>query len=149
MTRLFDDLDIRDVDIREGDIVVAHPDPSNNDPDINIVYVLVLIQSIHVAECVLITRHMDLAIQRDIILGTEETGIDGDLVIHTLTGVDIPYSRLTERVGRVDGDVLDEIIATRYSAPTGKYRCGVKAHDGDPRADRIIRLYTNFRRFFD
>lgn len=134
--------------LEEGDLAVALPSKSHEGEPAE--YVLILNKEEDFAECVLVTRRLDLAIQRDLILGYDETGIDGDIVIHTLTSSRIPVSRISTVIGHCSDEVLQEVIDTRYSYPSGRYRSGKRLLPiGDHRERQLKAIYLTFEERFD
>lgn len=128
---------------REGEIVLAIPTRGTND------YVLILnVHDDEVAECVLVTRRVDLAIARDVVLTDNSRARPSTWVVHTLTSALIPLDRLTGAVDRCDDAVLQEVLDCRYSGPSDAYAHGAQLTSDDDREWKVKHLYRSFDQKF-
>lgn len=135
-------------DIEEGDIVLATPADASLDDENQYVLVFEVLES--AASCILITLRTDLAIELDLVLPSELTGLSNTVTIHTMTESVIPRSRLSRAIAHCGDEVLQEILDLRYSEPSQRFQYGEETLPlGDPRERELTVMYRNFRELFE
>lgn len=130
-----------------GDIVLAAP--SSESADQTFQYVVVLDLFDEGASCVLATLRTDLAIEIDLILPTDVTLLSAPVVVHSMTGCQIPYTRLSRTFASCGIAIADEIFAARLGDPSGKFEAGQPTLlIGDHREDQVTAIYSQFFEMF-
>ena len=130
-----------------GDIVLAAPSSESADQTFQYVVVLDLFDA--GASCVLATLRTDLAIEIDLILPTEVTLLSAPVVVHSMTGCQIPYTRLSRTFASCGIAIADDIFAARLGDSSGRFEAGQPALlFGDHREDQLTSIYSQFFEMF-